>query len=141
MNCLNCGANVDGKAFCPHCGTPTGQQQPAPYNGYDGGYAPVQNAPVPGSNHTQVLIFGIIALALSTSGLVGLIFSIIAMKKAKTYFETFGDVSNQARIGKRLALAGLIVSIIFTVIWTFYLIGMVILIGNNTHTSYHYSYS
>ncbi len=100
----------------------------------------MQNAPVPGSNHTQVLIFGIIALALSTSGLVGLIFSIIAMKKAKTYFETFGDVSNQARIGKRLALAGLIVSIIFTVIWTFYLIGMVILIGNNTHTSYHYSY-
>ena len=95
MNCQNCGANVDGKAFCPQCGAQVQAPAQPSYN-YNTGY----NQPVaPQGNPTNVLVFGIIGLALSTMGIVGLIFSIIALKKANNYIATYGDI---ARIRKFL---------------------------------------
>ncbi len=78
-------------------------------------------------------------------GIVGLIFSIIALKKANNYIATYGDISNQVRIGRRLAIAGLIVSIIFTIFWLIYIIVIIAVIGNAGSSSgsvirYSYNY-
>ena len=117
MNCQNCGANVDGKAFCAQCGAPVAQQAPyqqVPYNAI-----PQQQTL---GNPTKVLVFCIIGLALSELGIVGLIFSIIGLVQANKYIAQYGNVSNQVRIGRRLAIAGLIISIIMTVFWIFMII-------------------
>lgn len=137
MNCQNCGANVDGKAFCPQCGAQVQAPAQPSYN-YNTGY----NQPVaPQGNPTNVLVFGIIGLALSTMGVVGLIFSIIALKKANNYIATYGDISNQVRIGRRLAIAGLIVSIIFTIIYVLIFVAAIVAGTSSGNSSIRYSYS
>ena len=137
MNCQNCGANVDGKAFCPQCGAQVQAPAQPSYN-YNTGY----NQPVaPQGNPTNVLVFGIIGLALSTMGIVGLIFSIIALKKANNYIATYGDISNQVRIGRRLAIAGLIVSIIFTIIYVLIFVAAIVAGTSSGNSSIRYSYS
>lgn len=108
MNCVKCGAPVDGKAFCPQCGTPVAQaggQQPQPAQ-------PQQTLGSP----SKVLVFGILSLALS-SGVIGLIFGIIGLVQAKRYNETYGPVSRQVSIGKGLSIAGIIVSIVCLLIY------------------------
>ena len=137
MNCQNCGANVDGKAFCPQCGAQVQASAQPSYN-YNTGY----NQPVaPQGNPTNVLVFGIIGLALSTMGIVGLIFSIIALKKANNYIATYGDISNQVRIGRRLAIAGLVVSIIFTIIYVLIFVAAIVAGTSSGNSSIRYSYS
>ena len=132
MNCQNCGANVDGRAFCPQCGAQVQASAQPNYN---------YNQPAaPQGNPTNVLVFGIIGLALSTMGIVGLIFSIIALKKANNYIATYGDISNQVRIGRRLAIAGLIVSIIFTIFWLIYIIVIIAVVSNANTGTVRYSY-
>ncbi len=69
-----------------------------------------------------------------------MIFSIIALKKANNYIATYGDISNQVRIGRRLAIAGLIVSIIFTIFWLIYIIVIIAVIGNANTGTVRYSY-
>ncbi len=111
MNCQNCGAEVGDKRFCPQCGA---QVQTAP--AATPAAAPAQ--PASQGNYTQVLVFGILGLALGAStGIVGLIFSILGIRKANEYIATYGDISTQVRIGKRLAIAGLIVSIVMIVLY------------------------
>lgn len=124
MNCQNCGANVDGKAFCAQCGAPVGQPAPvqAPYNAI-----PQQQTL---GNPTKVLVFGIIGLALCELGIVGLIFSIIGLVQANKYIAQYGNVSNQVRIGRRLAIAGFVLSIIFIVFWIVWSIVLVYVIAN-----------
>ena len=137
MNCQNCGANVDGKAFCPQCGAQVQAPAQPSYN-YNTGY----NQPVaPQGNPTNVPVFGIIGLALSTMGIVGLIFSIIALKKANNYIATYGDIANQVRIGRRLAIAGLVVSIIFTIIYVLIFVAAIVAGTSSGNSSIRYSYS
>ena len=137
MNCQNCGANVDGKAFCPQCGAQVQAPAQPSYN-YNTGY----NQPAaPQGNPTNVLVFGIIGLALSTMGVVGLIFSIIALKKANNYIATYGDIANQVRIGRRLAIAGLVVSIIFTIIYVLIFVAAIVAGTSSGNSSIRYSYS
>ncbi len=137
MNCQNCGANVDGKAFCPQCGAQVQAPAQPSYN-YNTGY----NQPAaPQGNPTNVLVFGIIGLALSTMGIVGLIFSIIALKKANNYIATYGDIANQVRIGRRLAIAGLVVSIIFTIIYVLIFVAAIVAGTSSGNSSIRYSYS
>lgn len=135
MNCQNCGANVDGKAFCPQCGAPV--QAPAQQYGYNQPAAPQ-------GNPTKVLVFGILALALSELGIVGLIFAIIGLKSSGNYIATYGNISNQVRIGRRLAIAGLVVSIIFTVFYTFIIIAAIVAGTSSSNSNvirYSYSYN
>ncbi len=137
MNCQNCGANVDGKAFCPQCGAQVQAPAQPSYN-YNTGY----NQPAaPQGNPTNVLVFGIIGLALSTMGIVGLIFSIIALKKANNYIATYGNISNQVRIGRRLAIAGLVVSIICTIIYVLIFVAAIVAGTSSGNSSIRYSYS
>ena len=137
MNCQNCGANVDGKAFCPQCGAQVQAPAQPSYN-YNGGY----NQPAaPQGNPTNVLVFGILSLALSELGIVGLIFSIIGLKKANNYIATYGDIANQVRIGRRLAIAGLVVSIIFTIIYVLIFVAAIVAGTSSGNSSIRYSYS
>ncbi len=101
MNCQNCGANVDGKAFCPQCGAQVQAPAQPSYN-YNTGY----NQPV----------------------------------KANNYIATYGDISTQVRIGRRLAIAGLVVSIIMTIFWILWIILIVVAIGNANPGTVRYSY-
>ena len=137
MNCQNCGANVDGKAFCPQCGAQVQAPAQPSYN-YNGGY----NQPAaPQGNPTNVLVFGILGLALSELGIVGLIFSIIGLKKANNYIATYGNISNQVRIGRRLAIAGLVVSIICTIIYVLIFVAAIVAGTSSGNSSIRYSYS
>ena len=100
MNCQNCGAEVGDKRFCPQCGA---QVQTAP--AAVPAAAPAQ--PASQGNYTQVLVFGILGLALGAStGIVGLIFSILGIRKANEYIATYGDISTQQPNRKTHAKAG-----------------------------------
>ena len=84
----------------------------------------------PQGSPTPVLVFGIIGLALSGTGIFGLIFSIIGLVKAKNYIAAYGPVSTQARVGKILATVGLIVSIVMIVFWIAFIILMSVVFVN-----------
>lgn len=122
MNCPNCGSETNGSQFCPRCGTALSQA--APYNAISN----QQNQTL--GNPTQVLVFCIIGLALCETGILGLIFSIIGLSKANNYIATYGPVSTQVNVGKRLAIAGLIVSIVMIVLWAFIIIAIIVSAAN-----------
>ena len=78
--------------------------------------APQVNAPT----DTQVMVFGIIAIALCESGILGLIFSIIARKKAKAWTAAYGPFTGKAKVGNILSRIALPISIIMIVFWVIY---------------------
>lgn len=109
MFCPNCGTTVNEGTNCPNCGAPLTNAQPVQVTGGAGQTL---------GNPSQVLVFGILGLAFGLGGgILGIIFSIIGLTKAKSYIAAYGDVSNQVRTGKKLATAGLIVAIIMTICW------------------------
>lgn len=126
MRCTNCGNEVSGGSFCPQCGAPLAQQpvQQYPANSYQAQQPPVNAVQPPVTqtlgNPTQVLVFGILSLALALEGGVGLIFSIISLVKASKYRAAFDDVPEQVRIGRRLALIGMVVSILIIILGVIY---------------------
>lgn len=135
MICRNCGAQIaDGSSFCTECGAPVQQesiqQQPAQpqYTPVEPQYTPYQPAVNndPALNATPILITGILALALSWSGIGGLICAIICMSKVKKYQAAGGVISGKAKVGKILGTVGLIFSIIYIVVWAIYAIAFVI---------------
>ena len=72
----------------------------------------------PALDTTTYLVLSIVGLALSTilgMPLAGLIVSIIAMNKGKTYFSLGGKEKGEARAAKILSLLGVIFGIIGTV--------------------------
>lgn len=114
MICRNCGAEIGENKFCPKCGAPASQDRPV-------------NALTPtGDSPAKILVFGIIGLALC-SAVVGMIFSIIGMVKSSRYIAANGNISKQVSIGRKLAIAGLVLSIICLVC---YIIGAVVIAAN-----------
>ena len=141
--CTNCGAQVpDGSAICPNCGTqlaPAAAPQPT----YQ---APVYQAPAyqpaPTVDNGPVFTFGLLAVIFCGSGLLGLIFAIIAKKKIKNYVAAGGQLTGKAKAGSIMATIGLIVSIVMMVVWIIYIIAFAALFGAATSysTSYNYYY-
>ena len=96
MFCKNCGKEIDDKAtVCIHCGVPTANAQqtqvvaPAPNNGF--------------------AIAGFVLSFFSFAALIGLILSIVGLRKSKTP-EFNGK-------GKGLAIAGIVLSCITIFYW------------------------
>ncbi len=117
MICQKCGTPVDGQFFCPRCGTPVAGA--APYQTQPNSSMGTQSQ----GNHVQVLVFGIVSVAVGCClAIFGLIFSIIGIVKANNYVSTYGDISKQVRIGKKLAIAGIFASIGMTILYTFLII-------------------
>ena len=118
-------------------------QEPAPTPAYNNIYQ--EPAPQPQYNaapvddngaSTPILILGIVGLATSflpyLVSIVGIIISAIARGKAKNYKATFGELFGKAKVGANLAKAGLIISIIMTILWFIIIIILIILaaLGN-----------
>ncbi|MBR4761686.1 MAG: zinc ribbon domain-containing protein [Clostridia bacterium] len=125
MICNNCGANIpDGSTFCTNCGAsvaPAQTAQPV--------YAPASNG-IKTVSPGKVLTWGILGLAFAELGILGLIFSIIGLKNANTFLAENGMLYGQAKVGRILAKAGLIVSIIMMVFWLIYIIAIGSVIGS-----------
>lgn len=136
---------------CPQCGTPVGNQMNQPYQPpmqqapmyQQPMYQPVSPAPqVPTGRCVPVLVFGIISLALAYPlGPITLAFAIVALVMAGKVTAEFGTTPKMVSVGRGLAIAGLIVSAIVTL-----LIAVAILIPAvvgcvNNASSYSYTYS
>lgn len=73
---------------------------------------------------SSVLVWGILGIAFGATPMLnflGIIFSIVAKRKAAAYAAATGPLYGQAKVGHILSTIGLIVSIIFTVIWGIWL--------------------
>ncbi len=85
-----------------------------------------ESTPVKAVSPTSVLVFGILSVALSVP-VVGLIFAILARKKAKAFVEENGTTCGQVNVGRILATIGLVVNII-SLCGTVLYIGYIILL-------------
>ena len=68
-------------------------------------------------NASKALTFGILSLVFSWTGILGLIFAIVGMKKAKAYAAETGVLAGKAKVGKILSIIGLIGSIFMVLYW------------------------
>ena len=115
MFCDKCGAQLnDNSRVCPQCG--------APIHGEEMNITTTSTYAGPLGNPTPVLVWGILGLSFALIpyiNFLGIIFSCVGLKKANAYnqFTNFAE-SGQARTGRTLSKAGLIVGIICTAIWT-----------------------
>lgn len=75
---------------------------------------------------TQVLVFGILSLALCESAILGLIFGILARNNAKAFKAATTEISSQVNTGEKLGTVGMILSIIAIVFWVIFAIIMII---------------
>ncbi|MBR4435760.1 MAG: zinc-ribbon domain-containing protein [Clostridia bacterium] len=131
MFCSNCGAQVnDNLTVCPNCG--------AIMQGNKPNVTAASTYVGPMGDPTPVLTWGIIGLAIScVFGIIGLIFSLIGLKKYNNYKSfTSGAYSRQAEIGKKLSIAGIIVSIAVTVFWILYVVVIVLWVNKYTGSLY-----
>ena len=129
MLCNNCGSQIDENTNrCSACGRTANEDRP------DVSVASTYKGPM--GNPTPVLIWGIIGLAFSCSfylSVLGIIFSIVGLKKAQSYFDFCGTGSNQANIGRKLSKAGIIVGIILTILFVIYIVFISKLLNSGLH--------
>ena len=124
MFCPNCGSSIeDNSQFCPNCGQVVEQPNQAQTQAqqfeqpvYEA--TPVNNtyaAPAGADESKSVLIWGILGLAFADScilSFLGIIFSAIALNKAKAFQAANGALYGKAKVGKILATVGLILGIV-----------------------------
>ncbi len=115
-SCPNCRAVCDDFAVnCPSCGAPLPVVNAAPSYG--------ANVPEP-----NVLVWGILSLVFSCTfyfAFLGIIFGAIGLSKAKGYVAQGGVLAGKVKVGRILSLVGLILSIVFTVLALFAIIGII----------------
>ena len=108
MFCKNCGSQIDDSVeFCPVCGAKV-EAAPA------GTTVVVQEEAK--ESGKSVLTWGIVAAVLCETGLLGLIFAIIAKSKVKKHLRAGYPLNGQAKAGKICANIALPVSIVMMVI-------------------------
>lgn len=91
-----------------------------------------QNTQLP--NPGTILAFGIVGLATSGSGILGLVFSILAVVNAGKFRSLSPEPSGQVNTGRGLGIAGIVLSSIMIVVW---IIVIIVAIAAGT---YYYSY-
>lgn len=143
MYCKNCGAEIaDGAIFCPNCGQAV---QSEPQNFETPVYEPQQAVygnPVEQKNLPNVLMWGILGLVFADTfflSFLGIIFSAIAMSKAKLYTEMTGQpLSKGGKVGGILAKIGLILGIVLTVFFVIWLISLIVLFSRISSNGFGY---
>ena len=146
MFCKYCGSELDGNAnFCTRCGNAvSGEAEiytPEPMMAGDVNYGYVapteiinEDDPVKDGKAGDILKYGILGLAFGVTfflSFLGIIFSAIAKSKISDYVTMYGATEGKAAVGRGLSTAGMIVSIILTVFFIFYvgLIGLLIAVA------------
>ena len=96
---------------------------------YQAGFQqPVQTAPQ--VNTTPALVMAIMSLVFCSSGLLGLIFAIVAKNKVRSCVAAGAPLSGKLKAAKILAGLGLAFSIIMMIVWVIYAIAAIVaLIG------------
>lgn len=120
MYCKHCGKDVGNAAWCPYCGAKqTEEQQDSGAQSYNfenqnaWGEQINLNTPVPRTN-----IFAIVGLILAFfSNLLGLIFSIIGLTKAREYGSGRGLAIAGIVLNVVLGILSIIISIVVTLYW------------------------
>ncbi len=160
MYCKSCGAPLtDGAKFCTACGAPVMQLTPDPEPPKAAPildmpeptapmYTPVAEEPVyaapvyaapesiiPQGTVDSIFTWGLVGLICSLFiSILGIIFSAIAMGKAKRCLNEYGYLPQQAKTGRTLGIVGLILGIVFTVL------GIVVLIAVIGAMAYGFRY-
>lgn len=93
----------------------------------------------PAQAQPNLLVLGILAVAFSSFGIVGLILGIIGRKKGKAFVAQGGQLTGANKVGFILSLVGLILGIVMTVFWAIY--GIVLIIALIASASAGSSYS
>jgi hypothetical protein len=70
----------------------------------------------------NLLVLGILAVALAELGIPGIILGAIGRSKGKKFVQAGGTLTGAAKVGYILSLVGLILGIVMTVFWVIYLI-------------------
>ena len=115
MYCKHCGNELpENSNFCPVCGKSI---EDTKQEAEEATFEPINEiVDFKRDEHGgSILKFGILGLAFAVSfyfSLLGLIFSIVARVKVKSYIREYGETDGKATVGKHLSVAGSIVSII-----------------------------
>ncbi len=85
---------------------------------------------------SQVLTWGIVAAASCWTGVLGIIFGIIARNKVNLYLEqNNGETCGQVTAGSITSKVGLIAGIVMTVFWVCYILFFVVIFSLILHNS------
>ena len=68
------------------------------------------------------MVLGIIAAALSYTGIPAIILGAIALSKSNKYLAVYGQTNGKIKAGRITGRIGLIAGIVFTAIWTLYIL-------------------
>ena len=72
------------------------------------------------------MVLGIIAAALSYTGIPAIILGAIALSKSNKYLAVYGQTNGKIKAGRITGRIGLIAGIVYTVIWLLYIFVLVI---------------
>lgn len=127
MYCKHCGTQLgEASKFCPNCGAAqTSEPAHEPEILLDPSKE-MRKDNLAG----EVLKWGIMSLAFSSSGLLALlgwIFAGTAKKKVTAYESEFGETTGRARVGKILGKVGLGVGIGYTIFFTLYFLFLIMI--------------
>ena len=115
MYCKKCGAQVfENTRFCPNCNMVI--------NGEEQNITETSTYEGPMGSPAPALCWGIMGLGFSITfwfSILGLIFSIVGLNKAKRFMNFTGGAENsRVTVGRCLSIAGIIVSCVMIVIMT-----------------------
>lgn len=164
MFCKNCGKEIpDNATFCTYCGAqsaapqqqvqqpqqpvyqqpayqqPTYQQPAYQQPAYQQpGYAQVPyESPEGKSAATSALVWGILSFVLCAVPILGFVFGIIGINKAKAA-NRLGVKNGMVTTGKVLAIIGLIMGIFWTIYWI--VVAIIAIVAAASYASYDYSW-
>ena len=132
--CVGCGMELpDIAKFCPKCGKmvmmpksaesapvaePDREEQLPVQAPYPQEQQAPQGDPAGTPPEMSVFVLGIVSIVLSTSGLPGLILSLITQSKIRAREQAVGPLTGKGKVGKTLATIALPVSIVFIILIT-----------------------
>ena len=126
MYCQHCGRQLnDGENFCPSCGAmkPAETVNTTGFQ-YDFGTVSTVNEVQKDAMAGQVFKWGLMGLIFANTGclsLLGLIFSIIAKKKAAEFMNVFGEIKGRALAGRIMGRIGFGIGLAMTIFMTLYI--------------------
>lgn len=139
MFCKKCGMEVnDEYKVCPRCGTSVEDTQTIAGEAYNRTMQ-VCNQVVGQPNATNILVFGILALAFACSFYLspaGIVFGILTKGRVKSFLAQGCTLSGKGKVGSILGKVGLILGIVLSVILIIYII--VAIIAAASYRAYFY---